>query len=226
MADRIRVLLLFGGRSAEHDVSRVVGRRRRGRARSDALRGDSGRDHHRGAVAPGRRGARRARGRTRRASRGVHGRGCAGRRGARPGAAGAGGARPRRSARRAGRRRRLRRRAAAAPRSLRRGRHRAGTVRARRRALRRFGRGRLGRRHGQGDDEARVRGRGPPDRRAPRVPRRSRPRRVRGPGGGRAGLPLLREAGEHGLVGRREPRRSTGRRSTSRSTPRSRTTSG
>ena len=100
--------------------------------------------------------------------------------------------------------RRRRRRAADAARPVRRGRHGAGPARAGRPAVRRLGRARLRGRHGQDHDEARVRR--APGSRSRRTSRcatattstRSSDRRRR-----ELGLPVLREAGEHGLVGRR-----------------------
>ena len=74
-----------------------------------------------------------------------------------------------------------------AARSLRRGRHHPGTAGDGRRALRRRRRARLGRGHGQGHDEDRVRRARPADRRAPGrdAPRVARPTRR----GGRARSP-------------------------------------
>ena len=62
MTERLRVLLLFGGRSAEHDVSRVERGHGRGRARPGPLRRRPRRDHEGRALVARRRGARRARG--------------------------------------------------------------------------------------------------------------------------------------------------------------------
>ena len=132
-----RVLLLFGGRSAEHDVSRVTAvavARALDRDRYDVvpvaittdgrwLLADSRAARHRG-------GARGAAERVPRSTAQV--------------APAVGGAR-------------RRRRVPAAARSLRRGRHRAGPARAGRPAVRGLGRRRVRGGDGQGDDEARVR---------------------------------------------------------------------
>ena len=140
-------MLVFGGRSAEHDVSRVT-------AVAVARALDPDRYEvvpvaitQRRALAPRRRGPRADR--------------------SRPGGA----ARPpsrstgsrARAARRRGRqsrwrRARRRRRVPAAPRSVRRGRHDPGAARAGRPAVRRLRGRRLRGRDGQGDDEAGVRG--------------------------------------------------------------------
>ena len=78
-AARRRVLLLFGGRSAEHDVSRVTAVAVARALDPDEVRGRAGRDHDRRPLAAGRRGARAAGRRARRAARRVRGRGLAGR---------------------------------------------------------------------------------------------------------------------------------------------------
>ena len=61
-AARRRVLLLFGGRSAEHDVSRATAVAVARRARPGEVRHRAGRDHDRRPVAARGRGARAARG--------------------------------------------------------------------------------------------------------------------------------------------------------------------
>ena len=86
---------------------------------------------------------------------------------------------------------------------VRRRRHHPGAARAGGSALCRRRGARLRGGHGQDHDEARLRERGAPDRALPRVPRRPRPRRVRGRGRCRARVSVLRQAVEHGLVGRR-----------------------
>ena len=101
MTQRVRVLLLFGGRSAEHDVSRVKrGRCRRG-PRPRALRDRSGRDHEGGplALAGERRVRRNLEGARRRAAGSVPCRRHAGHRGAGSGATCPRGARPARTRR-------------------------------------------------------------------------------------------------------------------------------
>ena len=67
---------------------------------------------------------------------------------------------------------------------------------------------------------------GLPHARVPRVPRRARPRRVRRRVEAELGLPVLREAREHGLVGRRDEGARPRASSTPRSSTRSSTTSG
>ena len=193
---RLRVMLLFGGRSAEHDVSRCD--RGRGRCRSTRR----GTRWYRSPSPP------RASGSSPNPPVGTSngpprwGRVCcpfASMSTARPPRGGYLVA-DRWGGRRGGCTRR-RRGAAVAARSLRRGRHRAGPARAGRTALRGLGRGRFRCGHGQDHDEARVhrlRHRQRPLGRAPRRPRRRRSRR---PGRGGARVPVLREAGEHGLVG-------------------------
>ena len=206
-------MLLFGGRSAEHDVSCVTAVAVAARARSRAYdvvpvgittegRWLLAADAQRAARKGPRRAARRVRGRRRTGAPAD----------ASPAAA---------SRRRVRRRRsdvRCRRRAPAAARPVRRRRHGAGPARAGRPPVRRFGRARLRRRHGQGDDEARVR-------RARACRRRAYLALRDGHdvdafvdvGRDELGLPVLREAGEHGLVGRRRRRRTTAASSRSRS---------
>ncbi len=80
---------------------------------------------------------------------------------------------------------------------------------------------RVGGGDGQGHDEARLRRRRPAVRQDRRVPRRPRPRRAGRSGRGRARVPVLREARQPRLVGRRvegaRPSPSSTTRSTSRS---------
>ena len=64
------------------------------------------------------------------------------------------------------------------------------------------GRARVGGGDGQDHDEARVRRRAAPHAAASVVPRRARPRRLHGRRRARPRLPVLREAREHGLLGR------------------------
>ena len=208
------MLLLFGGRSAEHDVSRV-----------SAVAVARALDPDRYEVVPvaitteGRwllAGEARAaaRGRARRAARRVPGRGHARRRGARPGQP------------------RARRPSTPAPSwrtstfdvvlPLLHGPYGEdgtvqGLLRAGRRAVRRLGRASAPRSHGQGDDEARVRGRRAADRRAGSRSATATTvdafvDRVEA----KLGYPVLREAGEHGLVGRRVEGASTAPSSTRR----------
>ena len=224
MSERLRVLLLFGGRSAEHDVSRVKRSRHCGRARSEQVRGRPGGDHHRGPLVA-RRGGTRARSKVR-ATR------CPTR------SAWKASRSPRsptrdRGARSLGCRRaaahwfaRVRRCVAASARSLRRRRHGARLVRVGRGAVRGFRRGGFRRRHGQGDDEARVRSRRVADRGALGVPRWRRSRRVRCRVADELEVPVLRQAGEHGLLDRGHRRPATRPTSKLRSTPHSRSTSG
>ena len=171
----------------------AVARGARPRALRDRARGH----HHRRPLVAGRRGARRDRVGRRRVAGRVRGR-----------------RRARRGHRRAGRRSvpplaghrardvRRRRRAPAAARPLRGGRHRARALRARRPPVRRVRGARVGGGDGQDHDEARVRRRAAPHAAASVVPRRARPRRVHGRRRARPRLPVLREAREHGLVGR------------------------
>ena len=149
---RRRVLLLFGGRSAEHDVSRVTAVAVARALDPEQVRGRAGRDHDRRPVAAGRRGGRAARGRARRVAGRVRGRGLAG------GAAVGSG--PRR-ARAVGRRARRSRVDVVFP--LLHGPYgEDGTVQGLLElagpAVRRRGRARLRGRHGQDHDEAGVRG--------------------------------------------------------------------
>ena len=190
MASRLRVLLLFGGRSAEHDVARHRGRRR-ARARSRPLRGRARRDHHRRPLAAGRRRARRDRSRARRAPGGVRVAGT-------PEASAIWLPIPATAARSTST---SCSRCCTAP-TARTAPCRASSSSP---ACRTSAPGVVGSggRHGQGDDEARVRRMRPRQRTLARVPRRSRPRRVRRAGRGRARLPVLRQAGQPGFVGRR-----------------------
>ena len=172
MSRRVRLAVLAGGRSSEHDISLASAASVAAAldpARYD-VRIDRDRTRRPLGSARGRRASRAARADDRRDV-------------ARSGRLGPGDAR------------RRRRGAADPPRPVRRGRHRPGPLRAGRRRIRRRGRARVFRLHGQGrlqDADAR---RGHPRRAARRPPSR-RPRRepVR--------LSRLRQAGEHGLVGR------------------------
>ena len=196
---RLRVLLLFGGRSAEHDVSCVTAVAVAPRARPRTLRGRA-RSRSRptvGGCSPARRGAALEKGATALpvafAVEGEPVRPPSGPvapeivpRSSAPSSAGLDSTSCSRCCT-----------------ALRRGRHRAGPARARRPAVRRLGRARLGGRDGQGHDEARVRGRGVAARRATSTLRDGHDvdafaARVEA----ELGLPVLRQAGEHGLVGR------------------------
>ena len=132
--DRVRLVVLFGGQSAEHEVSLRVGLPRAAGRRPRPLRRRARRHHPRRRLGAGRRRHRRAAPR-RRPSCPRHDRHRAARGHRHRGRAAAGG--------HAGdRRRRAGRRAPAAPRPARRGRHGAGPARAGRRALRRLRRAR------------------------------------------------------------------------------------
>ena len=117
-------------------------------------------------------------------------------------------------------------RAAAAARPDGRGRHGAGPARARRRRLRRRRRARLGAGDGQGDGQAGARRQRHPPGPLPGV---RRPPAHAGPAGraGRRARPaVLRQAVEHGLVGRRDARPTTSRSCATPSSTPSPTTSG
>ena len=134
-------MLLFGGRSAEHDVSRVTAVAVAAALDPEQVRGRAGRDHDRRARGCSPTTAQRMldRGARDALPAAFDGRGLAARaagdRSCRPVASG--------DARR-------RRRVPAAARTVRRGRHGAGPARAGRAAVRRRGRARLRGRHGQG----------------------------------------------------------------------------
>ena len=83
-----------------------------------------------------------------------------------------------------------------------RGRHRAGAARADRRRLRRVRRARLGPGDGQGDGQAGARRQRHPAGPLPGAARHRDPARSGGGAGGRARSAVLRQAVEHGLVGR------------------------
>ena len=70
-------------------------------------------------------------------------------------------------------------------------------------AVRRVGGRRFGGRDGQDHDEARVRGRAAAHAASSVIPRRARSRALHGRRRSRARVPVLREAREHGLIGRR-----------------------
>ena len=214
-------MLLFGGRSAEHDVSRVTAVAVARGARSRAYEVVPVGDHDRRAVAARGRGAgacsRRA---ATRCPAAFDGRGRRGRAADGPGAPSSC-----RATRRGARRRR---RVPAAARSVRRGRHGAGPARARR-TCRTSASGVLG--SAVGMDKIMMKRAFA----AAGLPHRARTSRsatattrdaFADRGRGRARVPVLREAVEHGLVGRRvegaRPRPS----STPRSRARSSSTSG
>ncbi len=114
-----------------------------------------------------------------------------------------------------------------AARAVRRGRHRAGRARARGPAVRRRGRARFRGRDGQDRDEAHVRRR-PDCETAPSLALRDGHDvdDFVATGRGRARVPVLREAREHGFLGRREQGAQRARSYATRSRTRSRSTSG
>ena len=187
---RIHLVVLFGGQSAEHDVSCVTAAHvlaavdpARYRVTPIGISTDG-----EWALADGAsRGARRRAGRAARPARPV----------------GHVDRRRRRCSPAPTRGRRAHRRAAAAARPDGRGRHGAGAARAGRRRLRRRRRARLGAGDGQGDGQAGARRQRHPPGPVPGVRRARAHARPARRAGRRARPAVLRQAGEHGVVGRR-----------------------